>query len=110
MSTTQRDDIAIEPDPSVPGIGPSGATGEAATWERVLDSLAVQIDLQETALRYGSAAPGDLEIDPPATPIPASLRIRAITLFERCEELLDLAAARAAGSRSRLRSPYGRHR
>jgi hypothetical protein len=110
MSTTNRDDILIEPDQLALGADVSSAHESAATWEQVLDSLAIQIDLQETALRFGSVAPSDLEIDPPATPIPASQRIRAIALFERCEELLDLAAARAAGTRNRLRSPYGRHR
>ena len=94
---------AIEPD-SRPGIEIESTPG--SDWERVLDSLAAQIELQEAALRFGSAAPLDLEIDPPSSPLTEPERFRAIALFERCEELLDLAAARAVGARNRPISPY----
>lgn len=84
--------------------------GGDSSWTEVLDSLAAQIELQETALRFGSLAPLDLEVFPPSTHIAESERHRAVALFERCEELLDLATARAVGTRGRQRSPYGRSR
>ncbi len=81
------------------------------TWGETLDSLAAQIDLQEAAVRAGSPAPGDLEIHPPDLPLTTAERHRAIALFERCEELLDLATARVVASRGRSRqSPYGTNR
>ena len=80
----------------------------ASTWHEVLDSLACQVDLQERALQYGHPPPPDLEIDPPDAPLGDEERLRAIQLFERCEELLDLATDRAVAVRRRATSPYGR--
>lgn len=81
-----------------------------ATWSDVLDTLAAHIDLQEAALVKGHAAPDDLEIHPPDAPLPEAERFRAIVLFERCEELLDLATARATTTRGRPASAYARAR
>lgn len=87
-----------------PVVDPTVVT---SSWEDVLDSLAAHIALQEQALRFGSPAPVDLEIDPPTTALSDLQRQRAIALFDRCEELLDLAAARAVDARSKLvPSPY----
>ncbi len=77
------------------------------TWSDTLDSLAAQVELQEAALRSGSPAPSDLEVHPPDVALTEAERHRAIALFERCEELLDLATARVVATRGRSRqSPY----
>lgn len=81
-----------------------------ATWSDVLDSLATHVDLQEAALVHGHAAPDDLEIHPPDSPLSQAERVRAIVLFERCEELLDLATARATTTRGRPAPAYARGR
>jgi len=80
----------------------------ADNWSDILDSLACQIDMQETALSHGHAAPEDLEIDPPSIPLEGHDRFRAIELFERCELLLDAVTERAVALRGRPVSPYGR--
>lgn len=92
-------------EPIVTSSDDDGARSSSSSWGAVLDSLAAHIELQEQALRFGSPAPNDLEIDPPAGPLGTVERQRAIALFDRCEELLDLAAARAADSRGRLSPP-----
>lgn len=79
----------------------------ASTWHDVLDSLAAQIELQERALRHGHPGPVDLVVDPPTAPMGETERLRAIELFERCEQMLDVATDRIVAARRLRNSPYG---
>jgi hypothetical protein len=74
------------------------------SWSQVLDSLAAQVELQRKAIAYGTPAPPDLEIDPPAAPLgDPSERLRALALLEESELLADIAVDRLVAARSRQR-------